>query len=114
MELTCISCPLGCRIKATVQQGVVTEVQGNHCKRGDTYARQECIDPQRMITAVVPVAGSKMPLSVKTCAPVSKTKIKSCMATIAKLKLTAPITAGTVVLENVCGTGVDIIATKSL
>lgn len=114
MELTCIGCPVGCRLKATVEQEMVTEVSGNQCKRGEAYARQECIDPQRMITAVILVAGSKVPLSVKTCKPISKKKIKSCMAALSTLKLAAPIAAGAVVLADVCGTGVDIIATKSV
>lgn len=112
MELTCINCPVGCRLKVTVENGAVTEIVGNQCKRGAAYAKQECIAPQRIITAVVPVAGSKMPLSVKTRSPIPKQLIFACMEALADLKLTAPIAPGTVVLENICGTGVDVIATK--
>jgi len=112
MELTCINCPVGCRLKVTVENGAVKEICGNQCKRGETYARQECIAPQRMLTAVIPVQGSQMPLSVKTRTPIPKQMIVSCMEALAGLELTAPIRAGTVVLENVCGTGVDVIATK--
>ena len=67
-----------------------------------------------MITAVIPVKGSKMPLSVKTRTPISKKLIFACMEALAKVELTAPIAAGDVVLENVCGTGVDVIATKKI
>ena len=114
MEIVCINCPVGCRLKVKVENGAVTEIAGNACKRGETYARQECIAPMRMITAVIPVEGSKMPLSVKTRTPIPKQLLFACMEALAEVKLTAPIAAGAVVLENVLGTGVDIIATKSV
>lgn len=114
MELTCINCPVGCRLQVKMQAGAVTEVTGNQCKRGETYARQECIAPQRMITAVISVAGSQAPLSVKTRSPIPKQKMFACMRALSKLTLTAPVKAGSVVLENVCETGVDVIATKSV
>lgn len=114
MELTCINCPVGCRLSVTMEDGEVRQVTGNQCKRGEKYARQECTFPQRMITAVIPVAGSKTPLSVKTRSPIPKNLIFACMATLSKVSLTAPVAAGTVIVENVCGTGVDIIATKNV
>ena len=114
MELTCINCPVGCRLIVTMENGAVVSVTGNQCKRGESYARQECVDPQRMITAVIPVAGSRMPLSVKTRTPIPKKLMFACMKALADVELTAPVAAGTVVLSNVCGTGVDVIATKSV
>lgn len=114
MEITCINCPVGCRLQVTVQEGAVTAVTGNQCKRGETYAKQECIAPQRMITAVIPVAGSRCPLSVKTRTPIPKKLMFACMQALAEVKLTAPVQAGSVVLADVCGTGVDVIATKSV
>lgn len=112
--ITCISCPVGCRMTVQVEGGEVVSVTGNTCKRGEAYARQECVAPQRMVTAVVPVEGSAAPLSVKTRTPIPKARIQECMAALSRLRLTAPIAAGTVVLPDVCGTGVDVIATKSV
>ena len=112
--ITCISCPVGCRMTVQVEGGEVVSVAGNTCKRGETYARQECVAPERMVTAVIPVAGSPMPLSVKTRTPIPKAKIQDCMAALAKVQLTAPIAMGDVVLPDVCGTGVDVIATKAV
>lgn len=114
MELTCINCPVGCRLQVDMQKGEVIRVTGNQCKRGEKYARQECIAPQRMITAVIPVAGSKMPLSVKTRTPIPKERIFDCMQALSQVKLTAPVVAGTVILADICGTGVDVIATKNV
>lgn len=112
--ITCINCPVGCRMTVTVENGAFVSVTGNTCKRGETYARQECVAPERMVTAVVPVEGSAMPLSVKTRTPIPKAKIHDCMAALASVKLTAPVQAGSVVVPDVCGTGVDVIATKSV
>ena len=114
MELTCINCPLGCRMSVALEAGAVVSVAGNTCPRGETYARQECTDPRRVITAVIPVAGSRVPLSVKTRTPVPKAKIGDCMAALARVRLSAPVEAGSVVLSDVCGTGCDFIATRSL
>lgn len=114
MEITCINCPVGCRLAVELENGQVVSVTGNTCPRGVTYAKQECVDPLRMVTAVVPVEGSAAPLSVKTKTPIPKKEIKNCMKELAGAKLVAPIAAGTVVVPNVCGTGVDVIATKSV
>ena len=114
MEITCINCPVGCRLDVTLENGQVVSVTGNTCKRGETYARQECVDPQRMVTAVIPVAGSAVPLSVKTRTPIPKKRIDDCMRALSEVRIEAPIAAGSVVLANVCGTGVDVIATKSV
>jgi CxxC motif-containing protein len=37
-----------------------------------------------------------------------------CMKAIKAISVTAPVQAGDVVLANICGTGVDIVATKAL
>ncbi len=113
--ITCINCPMGCRMTVRLNDaGEVTGVTGNNCKRGDPYARQEVTAPVRMVTAVVPVQGSPMPVSVKTRAPIPKKDIPACMAALRALRLTAPIHAGETLLADVCGSGVDVIATKSV
>ncbi len=112
--ITCINCPMGCRMTVALEGDQVVSVTGNTCKRGDTYARQECTDPQRMVTAVVEVEGSACPLSVKTRTPIPKARIRDCMAALAQVKLTAPVHEHDVVIANVCGTGVDVIATRSV
>ena len=112
--ITCINCPVGCRMTVVVEDGQVKSVTGNTCPRGDKYARQECVDPQRVVTAVIPVQGSRMPLSVKTKAPIPKRLIPACMEALSRAQLTAPVRQGDVVLPNVCQSGVDVIATRNL
>lgn len=112
--ITCISCPVGCRMEVVTEDGNVVSITGNGCKRGEVYGRQESVAPQRMVTAVVPVEGRRMPLSVKTKTPIPKKDIARCMMEIHALKLVPPIRMGQVVLENVCLSGVPVIATKTV
>ena len=113
MEITCINCPVGCRLTVELEEGKVVSVTGNTCPRGAAYAKQECVDPLRMVTAVVPVAGSKAPVSCKTRTPIPKKLIAECMKALSEVELTAPVQAGSVVLANVCGTGVDVVASAN-
>lgn len=101
-------------MRVEVENGRVVSVSGNGCGRGSAYARQECIDPRRTVTAVIPVEGGASPLSVRTSAPIPKRLIARCMGELAGVRLCAPVRMGSVVLENVCGTGVSVIATKSV
>ena len=43
---------------------------------------------------------------------IPKEKIFDCMAAIREAVAQAPVHIGDVVVENVCGTGVDVVATK--
>ena len=66
-NLTCIGCPLGCSVSVTMDQGKVTEVTGNTCKRGEIYARKEVTNPTRIVTSSVCVNGGTMAMvSCKT------------------------------------------------
>lgn len=112
---TCICCPLGCRIEVALDEnGQVSEVSGYTCKRGADYAAQEAVAPERMVTAVLCVSGCLEPVSVKTQRPVPKAVMKDVLAAVAALRLDAPVAAGDVLIEDVCGTGVAVVATKSV
>ena len=112
---TCICCPLGCRIEVALDEnGQVSEVSGYTCKRGADYAAQEAVAPERMVTVVLCVSGCLEPVSVKTQRPVPKAAMKDVLAAVAALRLDAPVAAGDVLIEDVCGTGVAVVATKSV
>ena len=112
---TCICCPLGCRIEVALDEnGQVSEVSGYTCKRGADYAAQEAVAPERMVTAVLCVSGCLEPVSVKTQRPVPKAAMKDVLAAGAALRRDAPGAAGDVLIEDVCGTGVAVVATKSV
>lgn len=114
-ELTCIGCPLGCAITVTMDGTNVTEVTGNTCPRGEAYARKEVTNPTRIVTSTVRVEGGVSPMvNVKTASDIPKGKIFDCVSAIRDVVVTAPVKIGDVVLANVAGTGVDIIAPRNI
>jgi CxxC motif-containing protein len=92
----------------------VTVVDGAACGRGTAYARQECVNPTRVLTTLVRVRGRSAPLSVKTARPVPKEKLFACLEELRHIQVEGPVHIGDVVLRDVCGTGVDIVATMEL
>lgn len=115
VELICIGCPMGCPLTVEMENGEVIEVSGNTCPNGDKYARKEVTDPRRTVTSTVRVSGGVLPVtSVKTAADIPKNKIFDCMQEIDKIKLCAPVKIGDIVIKDVLGTGVDVVATKNI
>ena len=114
-ELICINCPLGCPLVVTLADGEVVSVTGNTCKRGEIYGRKEVTNPTRIVTTTVPVDGSdsERMVSVKTAHDIPKEKIFDIMNELRNVRATAPVAIGDVILKDACGTGVDVVATKS-
>ena len=117
-ELICIGCPMGCRLTAEIEAGVVTHVTGNTCRRGEEYAKKECVAPMRTVTGTVALRGGRLPvlpvLPVRTNGEVPKEKVLAVADALRRATAQAPIHAGDVVLRDVCGTGMDVIAVKSM
>lgn len=114
-ELTCIGCPLGCSLSVTLENDTVTAVNGNTCPRGDAYARKEVTNPTRIVTSTVRVNnGVSAMVNVKTASDIPKDKIFDCVAAIRDVVVDAPVAIGDVILADVAGTGVDIIAAKNI
>ncbi len=114
-DLICIGCPMGCMITVSMENGEVVSVTGNTCKRGDTYARKEVTNPTRIVTSSVRVTDGVLPVvSVKTKEDIPKEKIADCMKALKEVTVKAPVHIGDVLLTDVAGTGVDIIATKEI
>ena len=114
-QLICIGCPLGCQLTAELADGQVRSVRGNTCKNGERYAKKELLHPTRILTTTVRVSGGSLPaVSVKTASDIPKDRLFDCIRQLKDLTLPAPIVSGQVVLENAAGTGVPVIATKSL
>ena len=113
-ELTCIGCPRGCTLKIE-RDGDGWSVTGNTCPRGDAYARKECTHPARTVTGTVRVTGGLLPVvSVRTRGDVPKERVLDVARALCRVQLTAPVQAGDVVIPNVLGTGVDVVATRSV
>jgi CxxC motif-containing protein len=113
--LTCIVCPMGCLLNVEVENDKIGNISGNRCKRGSAYAVEECTAPKRMLTTTVRISGGIHPLlPVKTKKAIPKALIRPCMEEIRGVQVSAPVRAGDIIVKNICGTGVDIIATRSI
>lgn len=113
-EMTCIACPMGCRMLVKQDDEGNITVENATCKRGITYGTQEFTCPMRTVTSSVRVKGGAHPLcAVKTRDTVPKAKIPQVLDAIQQAHPTAPIAIGQVVVPDIAGTGVDLIATAA-
>ena len=109
-ELTCIVCPRGCNLKVELSdEGGVLSVIGNGCKRGVTYAENECTHPMRTVTTTIRCADGRI-VPVKTANVVPKEKVFDVMKEINSVRPTGEIKIGDVIIENVSETGVSVVA----
>ncbi|MFO7818916.1 MAG: DUF1667 domain-containing protein [Halanaerobacter sp.] len=116
VEITCISCPMGCDVEIEVNDDdEIVNVEGNNCKAGVEYVKNEYHNPTRVLPTTARVKGGVLPLvPVKTNKPMPKPLLDDAMVEIAKVELDAPVELGDVVIEDILDTGVDIVATRDL
>ncbi len=116
LKMTCVVCPIGCSLKVNVdEKGKILSISGNKCPRGAEYAKQEAVDPKRVLPTSVKVLSGELPLlSVRTDGPIPKRLIFEAMKVVKKIEVKAPIKRGDVIVENFLNTGVNLIATRSV
>ncbi len=113
-DLTCVACPLGCPITVEYTDTEIISVTGNTCKRGEAYAKTEITNPTRSLTSSVKVCGGVLPVvPVKSDKPVPKDMLFDCMKEINSVCVEAPVKIGQVIIENILGTGANIVATNN-
>lgn len=115
-EMVCISCPLGCALQVSRDgdQGEI-EVQGNRCDRGVVYAREEILAPRRRVTATVALSThSPARLPVATSEALDRELIPGLLSELYGLVVDPPVRRGEKVLNDFGGSGVDVVATRSV
>lgn len=113
--LICIGCPVGCLITVDKNNDGSLVITGNTCKKGEQYARNEVTAPKRTVTSIMKVEGSTgKVVSVKTKEEIPKNKIWECMEEINKGIVKAPVKAGDILIKDVAGTGMDVVATTNM
>ena len=111
-QLICIGCPAGCLITAKKREDGDYDITGNTCQKGEAYARNELTSPVRTVTSMIRVHGGRRKVvSVKTAQEIPKEKINACMEEINGVYVSAPVKVGDVLIENVAGTGISVVAT---
>ncbi|MDR0721771.1 MAG: DUF1667 domain-containing protein [Treponema sp.] len=127
--LTCIVCPLGCSLQV-IPEPPGTEgltITGNGCQRGAAYAQEEVRSPKRVVTATCAmspaagedtlktgVLGAPRRVPVKTVLPCPKEHIPELLADIYQIRLTLPVKTGDTVIADWRGTGVRVVAVRSI
>jgi CxxC motif-containing protein len=96
----------------TAKDGIVEKVEGNRCRRGAVYAANEYANPVRTLTTTMAVQGGGL-VSVKTARPIPKDRLFACLEAVRRAAAVPPIKIGAVLLENVGGTGVPVVATMN-
>lgn len=116
-NLTCIVCPIGCRLEVTLDDaGKPVKVEGNTCKRGADYAVNEFTDPRRTLTTTVKICGSAADkfLPVRTSSPIPKPRMFEAMEAVNRLTAKAPVRVGDVICKDFVEAGIDLIACKNI
>lgn len=109
----CIMCPKGCHL--TVDESNDYQVSGHSCNKGVKYGKAEATHPVRVLTSTVAVYdGYSRLCSVKTADGIPKNVVLKAMNEINNVKLKAPVQIGDIAIENLLGTGVDVIVTSEV
>lgn len=113
-NLICIECPIGCGLQAK-KNGEQWIIKGNRCRKGEQFAINELTDPRRSVCSTVKTIFKEVPrLSVRTDGEVPLKSIFEVMEQINRVILERPVHIGEVIIENVCNTGINVIATSDL
>lgn len=114
-EIICTVCPRGCRIQVEGEGERVISVEGYTCKRGLEYASAEYAHPVRILTTTVKLTDTDSDLlPVRSTKPIPKEKILDCMQVIRTVQAKRPVGRYDVIVADICGTGVDMVATKTV
>lgn len=121
LQFNCTTCPSECLLTVEVERdadGHVAEVRrmaGNSCPRGDKFAHQELTCPMRVLTTTVAVSGGdEALLPVRTAEAIPLALHAQTMTLIRDLVVNAPIRMGDVVLEDLLGTSIDLVASMDI
>lgn len=112
-EIICTVCPLGCHIFVDGTNEDITSIEGYTCKRGKEYGIQEFLHPVRILTSTVKVEGEDRQIPVRSDKPIPKELLMDCMSVIQNTTVILPVATYDVIIPDVCGCGVSIVATGS-
>ncbi len=114
-EIICTVCPRGCHINVCGDGKNIESLEGYGCRRGEVYAISEYTNPVRILTTTVKIKGIDNDLlPVRSDKPIPKEKILACMEEIRKVEMALPVKCYDRVISNVCDTGINIVATKTI
>lgn len=111
-ELTCVCCPVGCRLGGTFDPSEESKISEHTCPVGWSYAAQEQRIRTRMVTALIPVTNGTVPLRVRSSKPVLRENIYQILTELSKVTASVPVFEGQIIVHDICGLEVDIVAAE--
>ncbi len=112
-HLICIVCPKGCHLNVDEENGY--RVTGNGCPRGAEYGKIELTNPTRVLTSTMKITGAvHRRCPVKTDRAIPKGLMLKAMKELDDVELASPVARGDIVIENLLGTGANLIVTKDM
>jgi CxxC motif-containing protein len=114
-DVTCIVCPLGCRIRVAYSEDAIHSIKDYQCEKGKDYAVAEVFNPKRSLATTLTVINGELPLvSTKTSEPVPKQRMFDIMDALSDVMVVAPVKIEDVLIEKILGLDIDIVATKNV
>ena len=114
-QITCIECPTGCSVTVAIEDGKAVRVDGFGCRRGRDYAIAEVEHPERLLTTTVPACNlSVRMVPVRTSRPIPRDMRTQAMEPIRRVRVRHAVKVGDVIIENLLGLGVDVVATREV
>jgi len=89
-NITCITCPAGCRLKVRFEGRKIVKVKGNKCKKGIDFANEEILNPTRILTTTIAVKSKGVRrLAVRSKTPAPRDRIAEMVRGVKKIKVGA-------------------------
>ncbi|MCX7027034.1 MAG: DUF1667 domain-containing protein [Spirochaetes bacterium] len=131
-EMICITCPMGCHLSIQRLSASEIAITGNRCAQGEAYAREELLSPKRVVTTTCSIAVPKanagpkagdrnqaslyrprrVPVRTKTAFP--KERVPELLSILAGIEVALPVRRGQILVADALGSGVDVIATRTM
>ena len=113
-RLICENCVNHCRLLLHYgPDNLLNEVTGNSCPGGVRYAEKVASELKTVIQATVKIEKADIDqIKVKTAEPVSMNLKDACFAEIEAFVATAPVKFGDVLIRNIGGSGIDLVAAQ--
>jgi CxxC motif-containing protein len=100
---------MGCEMNVSTNSCGQIDVDGSTCKIGKEYAKDELLNPRRIVTSTIKVTnGCRSLVSVWTTGAVLKDKVYDIMNELERVVIEAPVKVHQIIIKNICNLGVDI------
>ncbi len=115
LTYTCVGCQLHCRLLVTVEDESVQSVSGNRCKRALDLARRRLkARATEFLVQMRVLGGRSARVKARATEPVTADVARAIGFAMRTVSITAPVTAGDVLIRDAAGLGIDLVAVEDV